>query len=1090
MARWTWCALLAGLAAPAFAAETAVSTGGAEQYKLRVTLASDGEWPTNGTAEILFDEGSGAVYALVFAATETRFVLRRGGEERVIARDRAHLPIAAAPLSLVFARETWRKRLMVNGEVWLTAFDDTLPAGDVVLRSEHEKLSFGTASVQPTEPVFFTDDFMREEGDAGSWQPQAGKWALSGVSAEDTNHKGGPDAALSSNPFAFRATEANQGALAVNGYWFWDAYELAASFRAAGRDGAVGLCFYLADPSNYLAFRWHHAGGGGERRLVAVRDGREEILAVADGGWADEQWYRLGIVVIDGRIEASIDGQTVLTADSDLFGGGQIALWAEGVAFADFDDIRAAGAEKVIDSFGHAANGLWQTVRGVWETDPRADGPRGRGVIQPGGDGYAEMVTGDASWRDYRVTATVRLGEGSGVGLVTSWQRPEDYLVYRLGTARAPAKFANQVARSIDGVEELIVGDQRIIGANVWHEVAIESRNGFIRTFVDGTAVWEATDLELSRGKPGIVGFGACEIDQVEVDFVEPDKPVEFTERFTEEQSMHEWAAAEGSWYVKQTSQRGGVIWHRGDFFGDPYVAIDAALFGGEARSIRLVLDGDGQQGLSGHSLVLVKERADAPFVRAQIQIGGRPVAEGVAKLGDLAVIKFVRRGWFLMAYADDEAFVTFRTDASTFQRGLCAGIAGTGPEIDLTRVNAWSTNLFDTTFVQAPWEWRIAKGRWETINRWKCDPRWSFFGGWDEDDRLRPEHPLIWTKDDYLGDIRLEAYMAIRMDNPDGPDFYEHPSDLCLAVCGDGKEVTSGYTFVFAGRRNTKSMLYRQGRQIAESNAPAATFRYTGPRGRGLEEFHRHWFHVVLVKRGGRLICSVDDEVVFDVTDPAPLNGGKVGIYSINNGVMVARAKVWYAQTAPRQPFVDAAALLAQAEEPSDGQPFANDFERSVGSFRPDDPRSSVLLERTNDAGEGRAGLAITNLVTGGTFSVRAVDQRFSVAERPLLRFRYKIPPGVRINAYLYARGEWHCIALSGSSEVQPPMRSLGNLPVTADDRWHATSIDLRQAFGADVTVDRLIFGMLESDEYLHAGFGVNPLGATWHLDDFAVGQ
>ncbi|NUP99732.1 MAG: hypothetical protein HUU35_07750, partial [Armatimonadetes bacterium] len=364
-----------------------------------------------------------------------------------------------------------------------------------------------------------------------------------------------------------------------------------------------------------------------------------------------------------------------------------------------------------------------------------------------------------------------------------------------------------------------------------------------------------------------------------------------------------------------------------------------------------------------------------------------------------------------------------------------------------------------------------------------------SFFGGYND------FQPLIWSKDDYAGDIMLEAYMGIKMDLP-GPPFYLHPSDLCLSIGGDGQDVTSGYSFLYAARNNTCSLLYRNGQEIARNDSAAARFPATGwdNETQG-NKFHRHWFHVVLRKVGRRVVCSVDDAVLFDVPDDGSVTSGKIAVYSVNNGVMVARVRAWYEQRAPREPFPDLGALQAEAAAeagPADVDPYQNDFERGLGSFAQEFARVPVLLQR-EPTENGRC-LTVTNLRAGDKFAITAVGKPFKLAERGRLGFRYKIPPGVRLNLYAVSRGTWHIIRLTGGEQADTGQKLLGAVAgVKADDQWHQASLDLREAFkpidsSGQLTIDRLVLGMLEPEPYYHAGFGCNAYGSRYSLDDFVL--
>ena len=777
--------------------------------------------------------------------------------------------------------------------------------------------------------------------------------------------------------------------------------------------------------------------------------------------------------------------------------------------FADFDDVTVQSTDALCDDFKVNSLGRWKLVDGRWRLDQGARWRRSAKDTYTGpGDGLLFLdsygglaVTGSPDWYNYRVTAAAKAESGGVLGVVACYQDAGNYMLLRWGdnSATPPVRGSFQLVRVRKGREEILwKWDGQPFEPSIAHQIGLETQQGFVRAWCESMPVFETYQGDLAGGKIGVLAAGRnISFDQVKVDFLPPYEKVEFTEQFTKEDTMADWAKPSGSWLINQIAERGGVLWHRGRFYGDGDMTVATALFGGAPRTLRLIMAGNGQSPDKGYALVLVQPREGERKVVADLQIDGRSVrraggTEGVP-LEDSQTIRFSRRGGFLLGYLDDKCIVTAYDNRQDREKslGCYAGLAGTAQQIDLYKVEARSINSFDTTFVKAPWEWHMSKGLWETVNRWKCDPRWSFLGGY------RDPNPLMWTKNDYAGEVQVEAYMAIKMDMP-GPPYYLHPSDLGVAWGGDGRDILSGYAFVFAARNNTCSLLYKKGRLIKENTTPEAKFRYVGPQGEGLTKFHRHWFHLVVRRAEGRITCSVDGNQLFDEPDSDPVPSGKVGLFCVNNGCMVSRVKIWYEELAPRRAFPEVGSLRATADRGStEVSPFANDFERGIGGFTQDDPRVPVLLTRTpSEVVSGRQALQITNLVTGGAFGVCAVDKPFQTLERPRLRFKYRVPPGTRVNLYLKARGKWFVLPLSGGDEPAEGQRLLGRVPGSvADGRWRQADVNLAASFARavgeqDTTVERVVFGAMEPDPYLYAGFVDNRYGATWWLDDFLLGQ
>ncbi len=113
-------------------------------------------------------------------------------------------------------------------------------------------------------------------------------------------------------------------------------------------------------------------------------------------------------------------------------------------------------------------------------------------------------------------------------------------------------------------------------------------------------------------------------------------------------------------------------------------------------------------------------------------------------------------------------------------------------------------------------------------------------------------------------------------------------PADLNLSVGGDGVDLASGYSFIFAGRGQRVN-------QIRRGDATVWEEPFTVPPGVG--EMHQDWFYVRLERRqtsaGARFRWSVNGREVADYLDPNPLaDGGHLGFWT-QNGALFHRACV-----------------------------------------------------------------------------------------------------------------------------------------------------------------------------------------------------
>ncbi|MBI5833516.1 MAG: PQQ-binding-like beta-propeller repeat protein [Armatimonadetes bacterium] len=1057
-----------------------------EAYKISLALDAPEDAPAAATVGLVFDaDDKGASHVLSLAGGTAKLSRAEpGGAETLLAQGK----VETMPAQVTIDRSGRRLRLLADDRVVLSAWDD-LPPGKVAAGTSDAGLDLIESKVQPVEALYFDDDFMRVRGGQGDWQTRSGKWAASGVSEENVEDPGKrPQATFSANPFAYRASDVKGEALATAGQWFWDSYRAEVSARpgpAQGKDAAIGVAGYLRDDRNYLAFEWAW-GPGNVRRLVAHVNGQRQVLAEAPGSWRADQWYRLGLELGDGRLTAFVDGEPVLSAACDLYGQGQVGLYARSVAFADFDDVQVAGLDGLRDRFDRLTPGLWRAVAGEWGFDLGAKGPDGQGIkfIKAGTEGLA--LTGSADWSAYEVSSQVRAGDG-GVGLVLCSADADHGLQVRWADRLRLVK--------VDGPNVKVLAEAPLPARrDRWSKLSASSRGGFVTVRVDGESVVEAFEPSQESGKAGLWGqrgamFAGCTVTPMpqvhEVEFSPEVAP-----QFSQEELMAQWARPEGSWWLDEHDREDGNLWYRSDVHGPVELVVDAKrVWNDRQRKLRLTIGGERRKPDTGYNLLIEQDNDKRRQVQLSIRRGDQEVAKAAGSLQDVNLLRFVRRGRSLVAMADNAALLTWQEPGQPLD-GPQVALRSSEARFDLARVQVAAEQCFDTTFVRAPWEWWQAKGVWETTNRWKCDPRWSFFGGFGD------RNPTIWTKQAFGGDVQVDAYMGIKMDSRQG-EHYFHPSDLSVTLCGDGQQVNSGYAFLFAGRNNTASLLYKNGKLMAENKTDDGRFRYTSDAGNGLTEFHRHWFHLSVRKAGGRILCQLDDRTVFDVADPNPIDSGHVAIYAVNNTLNVTRARITYEHLAEPAKLPDTGAMLAAADDGDEvKEDWRNDFEVGLGGVAAVDNAQHVLCTRTREAAEGRYALQMTNLVSGGTFLVKLAKWSFVAKEHPLLTFRYRIPANVRTNLYAdLGGGAVGVLRLTGGEEAAPGQVMLGQVEgITADNRWHEAKIDLSQVLqkagrSDDLRIMRLMAGNLEPDPYVNAGFQGNPVGATWYLDDLAIG-
>ena len=215
--------------------------------------------------------------------------------------------------------------------------------------------------------------------------------------------------------------------------------------------------------------------------------------------------------------------------------------------------------------------------------------------------------------------------------------------------------------------------------------------------------------------------------------------------------------------------------------------------------------------------------------------------------------------------------------------------IALSGATPDLKTLQLDSPHVYDYTFAVAPTDWLIASGVWEMTNRWSCSPGWSWFGGRSD------ETAAIWNKRKLMGDQSAQVYFAFKMGLTGVGQWPEYPSDAAITICGDGKNLGTGYTFIAGAYDNSCSVLLRNGVEVARSTKPEAILPRLTDGNPGNDAMHRRWWFARMEKEGGKVTAYMDEKPVVTFEDKTPILGGQTAIWTYNNGLMLARVQLYF---------------------------------------------------------------------------------------------------------------------------------------------------------------------------------------------------
>ncbi len=902
---------------------------------------------------------------------------------------------------------------------------------------------------------------------------------------------------------------------------------------------------------------------GRDRLSLQRTDGTQDISLA--GPVALPDWPTDGLAVVlrrqHGRIVCLVGTARLSASDPTLSGGTcQIQPAPGGPAIAP---LRTQPLDDLVfaDDFMRGADetGPWTGRSGTWALDELPNAAWSPNAFRYVGKGAGDSlaVAGSWFWDVLAWKAAVKPGPAcGGVGLAVYVGEGADYLVFRWlrrGEPDAQRRCAGalQMVRIQPAGEEVAAEVACALDPQQWYEFGLAADGGRVTGFLDGRAALHAEVAGVLCGRIGLYcrDASAALFDDVILRSLPPDAAADtagtafgpevlpaavasVTERFRTDRYMQQWASELGTW-LPAGGEGATAYWHIGLFPGDLDIAWAgdyAALF--EQGPLQIMLSTDRREASAGYTLVL-KRTGDT--LETTVQRREQPVATWTTVLPPGAPVKDLvvsRRGTALALtlngqesgrYLDPEPLATRRLGLQCAWSQVktltyYAGEEATEERRALPSVQdivASGPQLRDYLFHAAPVDWFADSGTWEVTSRWICLPQFSWLGGRSH------EQAIFWNKRRYAGDMVVDLHAAVMMDY--GPmSGYDRYGDLCLTLCADGRDLSSGYTVQFGAEGNTVSRLLRGDTVVAENRS----ILYP-PRSQGA---HQNWYHLTLEKLGAELVFSVDNREVCRFTDPEPLAGGHLAVWTWNRGMMVARARVWAERDEgiPAPTFRASAESVAPAAPPlpapasvmmsstSHGLAYWS-FDRGLEGWqgRGDEHGAALVWEPRDQGGC----LRLENPRTGGDLAVPFPKRDFDARGYACLAFEYRLPPTTQLNLYFRAFDRWHVVGLTGPTSPEahqvtesrlisgrltavtglqleePPPVLLGRIPVTADDTWREAEFNLLDALqrqyptAREFRVSGLHLGNWSNRGYLQCGFGGNRAGTLGRLDNVFLG-
>lgn len=878
----------------------------------------------------------------------------------------------------------------------------------------------------------------------------------------------------------------------------------------------------LIRPNNGLQIVMHDDGAGngvvfdiGLDAVVVMlqADGKMTELTRAQAPLPAEG----GAVVLkrlSGGFAVAYDAVTVLRVDADLPDGGRWGI--TGAPAAALDEIVFQPLDEVSfrDDFMRMPDepSAWEDLGGQWRVAQLESARYSANAFTLLGrtTGPEPALTTAGYWffEDLTVETSVRPSpDADGFGIALACHPDGSCYLLRF-IARSETIGDLQLARLHSGTETILDEAPVAVDPDDWHRLALSGVGGRLTGTLNGIDLLTAEDPQLAHGQialwvsgPDAVAFddveaysGPREVQRPVILSREAQASDAGSQAFMGDQYMRQWADESAQWLFGA-----GGLWHAGHYFGDVELSWELPERGlGEQTQLHICVPagadtfaspGDPQGGCH-------LDIAPAPEARLSLVLreGAEVRAQKTIPMPEPpATVALRRTADTVEGLVNGSAVVSF---AATSPAAGKVGLTAPAARRYAGRLGIVSHSVIDSTFRSAPTDWTIGSGEWGVSSRWDCSPRWSWFQGYSED------LASVWTRKRFSGDLVVEFFAGMSMDQPWAP-FYRHPGNICVTLCGSNDTPGSGYSFVFGGWGNSAAGLFRRGELVAKVPGfvmPDVLDSLGGTSGReDAHKLHNEWRRIRAEKLGNTVRLIVDGRQALVFEDPDPLPDGAVGIWTLNQGMAIARARIYHQGGEYAMPEIPAPAVVPSVESmplPRFGPArVVSTFEQGTDGWAAPTPGSCTLTRAERNTGGGVC-LQVVNPTAGGSFALAMPLEGIDLRKHPLLAFDYAIPDDVHIDLYAVVDGQHYRVLLSGPQQPAPGIEDIGIVAdARADGRWREARVDLlgllAPHFPSDAPIipQRIEFAAHAVDEYMRAGIGGSPAGATWRLDNVYLG-
>lgn len=506
-------------------------------------------------------------YYLIELTGEHCVISRVADGETAMLSDTPVPALPAGPMGFAVHRDGWRIALLLDGMTVAKAWDCAL-SGTVFGHLAVSGATVTDAYCQEVGEILAADAFEREEGAKDDWTVLSGSWEH--VSLREDRQAGQMQADKTTNAFSYSGRAKGGSGLATMGSWWWRNCSYSVAVRCRGTDSAAGLAFYVQDERNLMLLRVANRLNGSRQgpglALVAVRDGKEEVLAQRTEGVLPDQWYRLRITACDDRVRCYLDDELLFDHERVPFGQGPVGMYVAGADGASFDDLLVGPWDDLKESFAAGALERWESS-GQWSVQ---DGQ----VLHTGPDDGV-LVAGDPQWSALTVAA-LATGHLAAPGLVAGYQAPDDFYVFRWANSAGPSQVggrAQLVHVTADGEEPLA---DEPLPADPPETLAarLELRPGSLIGYLGERMVVTAVPTAPVEGRVGLYvhGGGRATFSAFSVEPLAERRVARVVKEFTDTKEhfeMAEWASTRHAWVLPaEKDPAAQVWWTKGDYYG------------------------------------------------------------------------------------------------------------------------------------------------------------------------------------------------------------------------------------------------------------------------------------------------------------------------------------------------------------------------------------------------------------------------------------------------------------------------------------------------------------------------------------------